>query len=219
MSNLEAQITPMGLKQKNLVDALYYIVSSIKTRCAKLDADGGVPLETYTANVYTAIFNGQITDSRGNQLTNRVAAKDDLFYVISPAGVSDKALLECLYDIFDMFETLTEQLDTDVLTDSNYEALVYTAHFTWIVENTKGNQLGNGTSFYFRPGGVVNQKELVDLLAMFFHATDTLDKKLDLDGTVTDTDYEALCDTAILLMQIQDSKGGLYGNALTTFDP
>jgi len=42
---------------------------------------------------------------------------------------------------------------------------------------------------------------------------------LDDDTTVTDTDYEALWDTANILMQVQDSQGNIAGNALTTFNP
>jgi hypothetical protein len=46
-----------------------------------------------------------------------------------------------------------------------------------------------------------------------------LTDKLDDDGTVTDTNYEALWDTANILMQVEDSKGNIAGNALTKFNP
>jgi hypothetical protein len=88
-----------------------------------------------------------------------------------------------------------------------------------MVTNHEGNTLGVGSTYWFNPGGMTNQKELVDLLAMIVHSMDTFTKKLDADGTVTDTTYHALWDTAIFLLKIEDSKGGQYGNALTTFMP
>ena len=60
-------IKPTGLKQGDLVDILYQLVSSISGLCTKLDADGGVPLTTYVANCYTACFTGHIEDSGGNR--------------------------------------------------------------------------------------------------------------------------------------------------------
>uniref|UniRef100_A0A6M3KUN1 Uncharacterized protein n=1 Tax=viral metagenome TaxID=1070528 RepID=A0A6M3KUN1_9ZZZZ len=214
MANIEAQIKPTGMSQRNLVDLLYMIVSSIQGVCTKLDADGGVPLTTYVANCYTAIFNGSIEDSRGNYIMNRVSAKDDRFFIITPTGLDNKALFECLYQIFDMMETLTEQLDTDTLTDSTYEALCYTALYLWIIENCKGDQLGNGTSFYFRAASE-NRKELVDLLYAIVNSIETLTEQLDLDGTVTDITYESLWFTATILMRVENSQGSVVGNDIT----
>ena len=221
MSNIEAQIRPDALSQRNLVDLLYDIVAAIKGICAKLDDDGGVTLETYEANCYTAIFNGYIEDSRGNLLVNRANdgsgtyVTDDRFFYIRPDGVSDKDLNECIYQIFDMFETLTEQCDTDGLWDSNYEALCYTAIFLWKIENCKGSALGNGTTYYFRPGGMHNQDKLVDLLYAIVDAIETLTEKLDADGTVTDTNYEALWFTATVTMRVENSQGNVVGNTIT----
>ena len=214
MANIEAQIKPTGMSQRNLVDLLYMIVSSIQGICAKLDDDGGVTLETYEANAYTAIFNGYIEDVRGNTIMNRVSAADDRFFIISPNGLTNKALLECLYQIFDMMETLTEQCDTDALTDSTYEALCYTALYVWIIENCKGDQLGNGTEFYFRAASE-NRKELVNLLYAIVHSIDTLATKLDADGTVTDITYESLWFTATILMRVENSQGNVVGNDTT----
>ena len=214
MANIEAQIKPTGMSQRNLVDLLYMIVYSIQGICAKLDDDGGVPLETYEANVLTAIFNGSIEDSRGNLIMNRVSAKDDRFFIITPTGLDNKALLECLYQVFDMMETLTEQLDTDVLTDSTYEALCYTALYVWIIENCKGDQLGNGTEFYFRAASE-NRKELVNLLYAIVNSIETLTEQLDLDGTVTDITYESLWFTATILMRVENSQGNVVGNDIT----
>jgi hypothetical protein len=225
MANIEVQIKPSGLSQRNLVDLLYMIVASIKGICTKLDSDGGVTLETYLANVYTAIFNGSIENSRGDKVVNLVAlsAPDRIeqaqFQYVTPIGMTDKALVEFLHQIFDMMETLTEQCDTDNLGDSNYEALCYTALYTWMVTNAKGDTLGNGNEYWFTPQGIKDKKQLIDCLAQIVNSFDVLTKKLDSDGTVTDTTYHALWDTAIFLLKIEDSKGNLYGNALTKFMP
>jgi len=130
-------------------------------------------------------------------------------------GISDHDLNECLYQIFDMFETLTEALDTDALTDSTYEALCYTALWTWKIENRKGSTLGNGNTYFFRPGGMHNQDQLIDLLYQIVNAIETLTEKLDADGTVTDTDYEALWFTATVTMRVQNSQGNVVGNTIT----
>ncbi len=215
MASVEAQIKPNGISQRNLVDLLYMIIKALQGISQKLDDDGGVPLTTYEANVITAILNGYIEDSRGNSIMNRVTAADDRFFQITPMGIGDKDLLEVIYQIFDMMETLTEQLDTDVLTDSTYEALCYTALFTWIVENCKGNTLGNGTTYYFRTGGVFNYDQLVDLLYQFVNSIETLTEQLDADGTVTDTDYESLWFTNTVTMRVENSQGSVVGNNIT----
>lgn len=221
MANYEAQIKPGGLSQRNLVDLLYMIVAAIKGICAKLDDDGGVTATTYESSAFTAIFNGYIEDSRGNSIMNRANdgsgtyVTDERFFIITPMGISDHDLNECLYQIFDMFETLTEALDTDALTDSTYEALCYTALWTWKIENRKGSTLGNGNTYFFRPGGMHNQDQLIDLLYQIVNAIETLTEQLDADGTVTDTNYEALWFTAKVTMRVQNSQGNVVGNTIT----
>jgi hypothetical protein len=214
MANIEAQIKPTGMSQRNLVDLLYMIVSSFHGICAKLDLDDNTDA-TYEADVFTAIFNGSIEDSKGNSIMNRVSAKDDRFFIITPNGLDNKSLLECLYQIFDMMETLTEQCDADNLTTSNYEALIYTAHFVWIIENCKGDQLGNGTEFYFR-NAAENRKELVNLLYAVVHSFETLTEKLDTDAVPSGSNYEALWFTATFLMRVENSQGSVVGNDITT---
>ena len=212
-TNYESQIKPTGMSQRNLVDLLYMIVSSIYGICVKLDADNSTD-DTYTADVYTAIFNGSIEDSKGNFIQNRVSAKDERFFIITPNGLDNKALLECLYQVFDMYETLTEQLDADDCSSSTYESLIYTAHFLWIIENCKGDQLGNGTEFYFRAGSE-NRKELVDLLYAIVHAHQTLTEKLDTDAVPAGSNYKALWFTATFLMRVENSQGSVAGNTIT----
>ncbi len=215
MANIEAQIKPTGMSQRNLVDLLYMIIYSIQGICAKLDASN-LTDTTYTALCYTAIFNGSIEDSRGNYIMNRVSAKDDRFFIITPTGLTNKALLECLYQIFDMMETMTEQIDADAAPPSSvtYEALCYTAIYLWIIENCKGSQLGNGTAFYFR-NAAENRKELVNLLYAIVDSIETLTEKLDTDALPSGTDYEALWFTATILMRVQNSQGNVVGNDIT----
>jgi hypothetical protein len=189
------------------------IVNSIKGICAKLDLDDNTDA-TYTALVYTAIFNGSIEDSRGNFIINRVSTKDDRFFIITPTGIDNKALLECLYQIFDMMETLTEQIDADDASTSNYEALCYTALYLWIIENCKGSQLGNGTAFYFRAASE-NRKELVNLLYAIVYSITTLAAKLDTDAVPAGSNYNALWYTAKILMRVQNSQGSVVGNSIT----
>ena len=215
MANIEAQIKPTGMSQRNLVDLLYQVVSSIQGICAKLD-DDDVTDTTYEALCYTAIFNGSIEDSRGNLIINRVSTKDDRFFIITPTGLDNKALLECLYQVFDMMETLTEQIDADAAPPSSvtYEALCYTALYVWIIENCKGDQLGNGTAFYFR-NAAENRKELVNLLYAIVDSIETLTEKLDTDAVPAGSDYEALWFTATILMRVENSQGNVVGNTIT----
>jgi len=216
--NIEVQIKPGGISKRNLVDCLYAVVSSIQGICKKLDDDGGVPLTTYEANVFTAIFNGKIENSRGGIVANAVTGKEDVFFIMSPTGINNRAKLQCIYQVFDMMETLTEQLDTDTLQGSNYEALVYTAHYLWTIVNERGSTVGASTSQRINPMGI-DDANLLDILYCFVHSLHVLTDKLDDDTTVTDTDYEALWDTANILMQVQDTKGNIAGNALTQFNP
>ncbi len=216
MANIEAQIKPGGMNQRSIVNLLYQVVAAIKGICAKLDDDAGVTSTDYEANVYTAIFNGEITDGRGNILRNSVSTKMDRYISVSPAGLTPAALTELLYQIFDMLETLTEQLDADEgVTDTDYEAKCYTAKILWIIENVKGSVLGNGTAFYIRPGSIP-ESILLEVLYNLVDAIETLTEQLDADTGVTDTNYEALWFTATILMRVQNSVGTVVGNDLTT---
>jgi hypothetical protein len=217
MANLWANITPTGLTQKHEVTLWYQLFQSIWAICDKLDDDATVPLTTYEANVFTALFNASIDDGLGNSIMNH--ASEENFYTVMPTGITDAARLQMIYQFFNMLETLTEQLDTDTIDTSNYEALCYIAIMLQLVEDTKGNILGNLAAdidliFYFRPGGVPKYQ-----LVQFFYnavlALETLTEKLDVDALTTpptDTNYEALCYTAIILTRVEDGKGNVVGN-------
>jgi hypothetical protein len=216
MANIEAQIKPTGMSQRNLVDLLYMIVVSIQGICAKLD-DDDVTDTDYESLCYTAIFNGSISDSRGNNLINRVSASDDRFFTITPTGITPRSLLECLYQIHEMMETLTEKIDADAAPPSSvtYEALCYTAIYLWKIENVKGDILGNTNAYFFRPGSTGNNKELCNLLYAIVDSLETLTEKLDTDAIPSETDYEELWFTDTILMRVENSAGSVVGNDIT----
>ena len=216
MANIHPDIKPNGLGQKELIDLVTMLLRSLQGICAKLDNDGGVTDTTYEANAITALINLSATDHVGNRFSNGAAMSSTLedHHILDPEGYSAPALLAFLYQFTNAFETVCEQLDLDAgITATTFEANCYTAMFLHIIENEKGNQLGNGTAYYFRPGGVLPQDELVDWFYNTINAIETLTEQLDADGDVTDVNYEGLWFTAIILMIVENSQGNTLGNA------
>jgi len=218
MGNIHSNIKPTGLIKKDLVDALYMIVKAIETLCTKLDADGTAATTTHLALCYTAIFNVVIEDSKGNRVGQGIAETSTIepTHIISPGNVTDTALNALMYQIVLSLETLSEQLDTDALTLNTYESVGYTPIMTQRIENSKGNLVGAGTDFTFKPGGMFQQKQLVDFLYNCFFSIYTLTYAgttvgCDSDGTLTDVDYCDLCYTAICTLMIENSKGSQIG--------
>jgi len=215
-------LKPTGLVASDFVDCIYLWWAAFKGICAKLDDDTGVTATTYEALCYTAIFNGCIEDTRGGQLINAVSTKAARFYHITPRGYDDPAILECFYDMLDAMETLSEKLDLEGLTFTNYEAIAYTAICTQKVMNQTGEStLGNGSAaFTFRPGGICAEAQIVEFMYNAFEFIHLLTSNettsgLDGDGTVTDTDYEELWYTDALDRVIMNSVGSTIGNART----
>lgn len=219
MGNVHANIRPGGLAQRDLVDALCMAFRALYGICAKLDDDTGVPLTTYEANCWTALINVSITDSKGNFVSNGQAASSTIeeHHIIGPLGITDAALNAALYQWHNAWETLCEQLDTDALTFSNYEATSWTATVLQQFENIKGNNVGNGkTNFWFRPGGMFNEAQLIECLYNMFYSiykltNDGTTTGLDGDGTVTDITYESLWYTAVCTLLIQNKAGSTIG--------
>lgn len=203
-------IRPAGMSLKDEIDLLYMIGASLAGICAKLDDDGGVTDENYEALCVTALINAGIKDSRGNKATYFSNADD--FVLIGPHSISDKARCEALYQFFNMLKTLTAKLDDDgTVNSTTYEALCYTAKLLWRVRNSKGSIIGN--SYYlFGPGGVGDQKELVDCYYAIVSAIQLLCEMLDDDTGVTDENYEALWYTANILIKVTNSAGSTTGN-------
>ena len=215
MANIHPDIKPNGLGQKELISLVVMLLRSLQGIAAKLDDDGGVTLETYEANAITALINLSAVDHFGNRFSNAAAISSLLeeHHVLEPSGYSAPALLAFLYQFTNAFETLTEQLDDDGgITATTFEANAYTAMFLHIIENEKGNQLGNGTAYYFRPGGVLPQDQLVEWFYNALNAIETLTEQLDADGDVTDEDYEEVWFTGTILMRVENSQGNVLGN-------
>jgi hypothetical protein len=213
MGNINPNIKPGGLTQKDLVDYLYMVVYSMDGLCAKLDADASVTDEDYQA-VIDALFNCVIEDSLGNYINLAGAGSSSLeeCVMIAPTGIGSQDLIRLLFQIYNAMETLTEKLDADGgVTDTTHEALCYTACFLHMVENEKGTILGNGNTFYFRPGGQTQETDLVNALYEIANGWETLCEQLDAGGGVSDTNYEALWFTATYLLLIEDSKGNTIG--------
>jgi hypothetical protein len=216
MANLWANITPTGLTNKHEVTLWYQLFAAVKGIATKLDTDA-TAAGTYLAAVWTAIANVSIDDGLGNSIMNHAAEEN--FYIVMPHSINDAARLQMIYQFFSMWKTLCAAADTDGLDTSNYEALCYTAIMLQLVEDTKGNILGNLAAdidliFYFRPGGVP-KAQLIQFFYNAVLAVETLTEKLDVDAATTpptDTDYEALWFTANILTRVEDGKGNVVGN-------
>jgi len=219
MANIHPDIKPNGLNQRDLVNVLYMIVSSIQGIAAKLDADGTVTDTNYEASCVTALFNCVIDDCRGNHLNLAATESSTLPHttIISPLGVSDESVLELMYQISNAMEVLTTKLDNDAgVPFTNYEATAYTACYLHVVENMRGNSTGNGTSYYFRRG-TMNQDKLVDWL---YNAVNSINQLCAGNGSTTgldpdvlgDSNYNALWYTANITLKIENSSGNVIGN-------
>jgi hypothetical protein len=216
-----ADIKPTGLIQRDLVDVLYQIITSIEGACTKLDNDATVPLTTYVANCVTGIFNCIIENSRGNRFqTYHVETTTiPVTAFASPRGIGGRDLLDILYMICDSLETLAEQLDTDVLTGSAFETTYFDPsslhlpdgpHF--LITNSKDQSIGqasNSRSFHL---GSIGHKDLVDMLYIFVNGLDGLLIGINADATPTDKNYEALWYTNTILLTVENSAGASIGN-------
>ncbi len=214
MANPHGDLKPGGQNQRELVQLLAMLTYSLEGLCQKLDNDTGsaVALATYEANCYIAKINTIIEDCVGNRRGQFRA--EHHFYEISPGGLTDQALLEWMYNYFDAIQTLTEQLDADNMAVATYEADVYEEHYTAIVENQDGNSIGNGTDYYFRPGGLRNAKAFTDGLYNAVDAWGLLCAMLTSDANADD-DYTALWYTATILLRVEDTLGNVIGNDRT----
>lgn len=205
-------IHPGGMRISDELDLLYGIINSIKGICTKLDLDGGVTATNHLALCYTAILNCMVYDSRGNLIGQKLDTDLENFVVAGPNSIGDKERIAILYQIFDMWETLCEKLDAGAgVTDTDYEALWFTATYLWKVMNHRGSILGN-SNYLFKPGGGSNLKELMDCYYAIVYSIAGLTAKLDDDTGVTDTNYEALWYTATNLVKITNSAGSTTGN-------
>jgi hypothetical protein len=132
---------------------------------------------------------------------------------ISPIGIGGREVNDLLYMLCDAGETLLEQLDTDALTDSDYESTCFDStaiHYS--IENSKGSVIGPTANSVNLHTSHYSQKELVDILYSIVYALSLTTAKLDADGTVTDTDYTSLWYTNTILLTVENSSGDRIGN-------
>lgn len=214
MAKINADIKPNGLDQKDLVDLCYMIVTSFRGIAAKLDADGAVTDTDYNTNL-DACLNCIIEDSKGNRVAvvNSESSTLPPVVMMSPTGFDKARFTDLLYMIFNAWETLCEQLDADTNppTSTDYEADAYTAKYTHIVEDSRGNSLGNGANFYHR-SGAFHQDKIVDALYFILDGIETFCEQADTDAAPNDSNYEALWFTANCTLTVENSAGNRVGN-------
>uniref|UniRef100_A0A6M3XT98 Uncharacterized protein n=1 Tax=viral metagenome TaxID=1070528 RepID=A0A6M3XT98_9ZZZZ len=215
-----ADITPSGIRQRYLVDLLYMIVTSMRGIAAKLDSDTSVTDTDYNANL-DAVMNLIVENSTGSRVQVVTGESSTLPPVvrITPIAFDKARFCDLLYMIYDAWETLCEQLDADAnpATNRTYEANTYTAKFLHMVENSRGNTLGNsagwpdGTPYYFRLGSF-DQRQVVDALYNIVDAIETFCEQADTDAAPADSNYEALWFTANITLTVENSQGSKVGN-------
>ena len=219
MAKICADIKPTGINQKDLVDLIYDLTSSVKGICQKLDADGTTPATDFTATCFTAVFNCTITDSKANRIQNYLDETSSVYphVVITPTGISVRDIIEWMYQFVYAMYLLSNKCDDEALTLNTYEATAYTAVLTQRIVNSKGNSIGYSTDYTFGPTAALNNREFVDFLykavySIYALTHDATTSGLDGDGTLTDTDYEALWYTANITLTVENSQGNRIGN-------
>lgn len=209
-----ADIKPTGLNQKDLVDLMYDLTASLRGVAIKLDVDDAV-VSTYVSGGITAVFNCAIKDSAGNYLDLTQSGESSTVaptYIITPYGLTEEALLEWMYQWVYGLNVLCETLDASAgVALTTFKANCYTAIMTDKIINRRGQSIGSGTDYTFnavdKRGG-----KLVEWLYDAVNAVETFTEQLDVDGTLTDTNYEALWFTAQVPLTVENSAGSRVGN-------
>ena len=152
-------ITPAsGLPAAALIQWIYDYVNAFETLAEACDTDG-LNTSDYEDNCFHAcILPFMVEDKTGAILGNDVSTGGITgvdtggppwrLSKIGPIGKpSDRMLVDIFYSFLNAWETLCEQLDVDAVTtpptDTDYEALWYTATVLMKVENSSGSVLGN----------------------------------------------------------------------------
>ena len=212
MAAIIADIKPTGMNQRDLVDLVYQLTSSLVGLAAKLDADDAA-VTTYTTGI-DAIFNCQVEDSKGNvtRLAGTESSTVAPFYSITPNGITNEALLEWMYQWTAALYSLCYTLDNSAgVGTTTYIANAYTAIMTDRIVNRRGQTTGASYTFTFNAvdhrGG-----RIVEWLYDAVNAVETLTELLDLDATLTDTNYEALWFTNNITLTVENNAGNRVGN-------
>jgi hypothetical protein len=212
MAAVNADIKPNGVNQRDVVDLLYDLTTSLQGLANKLDADDA-GVSTYLSGAVTAVFNVVITDTKGNTVNLAGAESSTVapLYIISPNGLTNEALLEWMYQWVASLYAMCVLLDGSAEAAlTTYVANVYTAIMTDRIVNRRGETTGASYTFTFnsvdKDGG-----QFVDWLYDAVNAIETLTEQLDTDG-LGDTDYEALWFTNNIPLTVENSAGNRVGN-------
>lgn len=142
---------------------------------------------------------------------------------ITPNGMKTADELDLLYGIITSIQGIAAKLDDDgTVTDTNYEALCYTAICNCFIYDSRGNKAGQKLStdlenFVIAGPNSIGEKERIAILYQIFNMWETLLEKCDADHT--DTDYEELWYEATFLWRVMDHRGNILGNSNYLFRP
>lgn len=214
MANIHADITPTGIDQRYLVRLLRYFFAALEGVAAKLDLDDNAD-NTYEAT-YNALHSVIIEDDIGNRYQNVASESSSVppVAIIGPKGMGHAQLCDILYQLHFAFYTMLAQCDSDDMTTSNYVTTCWTSKIVHRFENRFGTLTGDGTVYYFKPGGVTDHRQLVDALYNFFYYWDVFLDKLDTDAKPAGANYATLWSDTILL-RILNTQGNTIGNTNT----
>jgi hypothetical protein len=131
--------------------------------------------------------------------------------LVKATGFNQGQEVDLWFVLWDTLYWLLTKLDADGgVTDTDYLDLCYVAMAKGTVRNSSGGRTGLDSNdpdlFEISPRGI-SAAARHRLLYTYTNAWETLCEKLDADGTVNDTDYEALCYTALFLHVVKDEKG------------
>jgi hypothetical protein len=181
---------------------------------AQLDLDDNTDA-TFLAT-FDAIHNCIIEDHLGNRYQNVVSESSSIGppAIIGPKGVSDAALMDILYQLHFCFYTMLAQADADDWTTSAYVASMWTGKIVHRFINRFGTMTGLGSVYYFRPGGVTDQKQLVEALYNFLYYWIAFLTQTDADAKPAGVTYLSLWGTTIKV-RIENAAGSVIGATST----
>ena len=213
-AKITGDIKPSGIRQRDLTDLMYQLTASLQGLCDKLDADDAA-VQTYASGCFDAIFNCTIEDSQGNRVYNYLAETSSIapHFIVSGKGVGPKDLINWLYQWSACFYAMCVKLDASGgVNDADYTTLCYTAYIVDSITDGKGSNIGVGSKYIYTPTGVYNELTLITTLYHMVYAVYILTAKLDLDATLTDTDYASLWYTNTITLTVEDTDGSTIGN-------
>lgn len=141
---------------------------------------------------------------------------------ITPAGLSQRNLVDLLYMIIAAIQGICTKLDADAgVNHTTHVANCFTAIFNGKIVDSRANKILNyigGVQDKFwgetRPTGI-SDKFLNEMIYQIFNMMKTLTAQLDTDGLTSSGNYNANCYTALYLWMITNEAGNTLGNGNT----